>query len=837
MFNQRKNIIWQPVTVLSILLVGVLSASADSIERSAALESTTLPGLYIVQLADPPASVYRGELPGLPAIPVRKDAPRRMDASSPQARDYVAFLDRRQQDFVADITAASDRQPVVLRNFHHAINALVITLDDTARQAAAQHPDVRLIEPVAALPLTTDAGPAFIGAPAIWDGSATAGQPATRGEGVVVGIIDSGINWPHPSFSATDGDGFAHTNPLGAGNYLGLCDSEPPDPLLGPACNDKLIGAWDPAFDFVQLVNTECALPDPSSGTLGLTAQDCNNLAVPLTNFENALDENGHGTHVAGTAVGNAIDGNFQGVSVSISGVAPRANLVVYDACHTNSVGQGSCFNFATLASIEQVVIDGIVDVINYSIGGGTGPWTQAISLAFANAAANGVFVAAAGGNSGPGPSTVSHFQPWVTTVANSSHTRGGVGNNFSATGPGTPPAVLVEQGVITGPVSAPFNQPIPGSTPLVASPDINTQFPDPENEGDGCTPFAANTFAGAIAVLRRGGCAFATKAANAVDAGAVAVVIANNVPEGVIAPGGSPQAPVPVFGASSTLGNEVADFFAANPAATAEITLDPQFVEAQSGVTSISSSRGPAPATFDLLKPDIIAPGSLILAADVGSSTQLGLKSGTSMASPHVAGAAALVRAVHPDWSPMEIKSAILTTAISAGLLSNQSGGAIVPAIPFDVGAGRVNLEMAAEAGLVLDESILNMLDNDPQEGGNLPGLNLAAMQQRGCGSSCSWTRTVRNARDQVTSWTASGSADNFQIDVVPGSFELLPGDVIFRDDLDGPNAPNSSFQRLEVTASNVSSGSDFDFGELILSEIGLIAPDARLPVVVQQQ
>ncbi|MBO7942764.1 S8 family serine peptidase, partial [Streptomyces sp. S9] len=105
-------------------------------------------------------------------------------------------------------------------------------------------------------------------------------------------------------------------------------------------------------------------------------------------------DTNGHGSHTASTAAGNAWTANFKGRNIRISGVAPHANIVAYDICYTNiATGQGLCPNVSAVAAIDQAIADG-VDVINYSIGGGANPWGEAVSLAFLNAADAGIFIA-----------------------------------------------------------------------------------------------------------------------------------------------------------------------------------------------------------------------------------------------------------------------------------------------------------------------------------------------------------------------------------------------------------------------------------------------------------
>ncbi len=161
-----------------------------------------------------------------------------------------------------------------------------------------------------------------------------------------------------------------------------------------------------------------------------------------------------------------------------------------------------------------------MVDVINFSITGGVMPWGDAVSLAFLNAVDAGIYVAAAGGNSGPGPNTIHHLEPWTATTAASQHGRGDFQPLFQVTGPGVVPEALTTILMYEG--SGGVAQSAPISGPLKVSAGIDTA-------NDGCAAYPANAFQGAIAVIRRGTCTFSVKANFARDAGAIAIIIANN--------------------------------------------------------------------------------------------------------------------------------------------------------------------------------------------------------------------------------------------------------------------------------------------------------------------
>ena len=136
--------------------------------------------------------------------------------------------------------------------------------------------------------------------------------------------------------------------------------------------------------------------------------------------FTTARDDDGHGTHTATTAAGNGgVAASIFGVPRGIvSGIAPRAHVIAYKVC-----GDLGCFGCDSAAAVQQAIRDG-VNVINFSISGGTNPYSDAVELAFLDAYDAGVFVAASAGNSGPAAETTDHRGPWVTTVAASTQNR-----------------------------------------------------------------------------------------------------------------------------------------------------------------------------------------------------------------------------------------------------------------------------------------------------------------------------------------------------------------------------------------------------------------------------
>ncbi len=711
---------------------------------------SSAPGTFIVLFDEPSLAAYRG-VAELAAVPQQmgENGKRGIDVHSREAQNYLGYLQGRQLEMEERMAGVAGRALEVRLRMQHAVNGIVVDMTGEESARVAKLPGVRLVEGYREYEANTDVGPTLIGAPAAWAGSISqpGGANAVQGEGVIVGVIDSGINFGSPSFAATDPvDGYVHTNPLGAGVYAGTCAAAGDD--VG-RCNSKLIGG----YDFV------CAAPGNQCGVANVREEP------------GFGDTNGHGSHTASTAAGNRRDVVFSGAPVRISGVAPRANLIAYDACYTNtSTGQGLCPNVSTVASINQAVADG-VDVINYSIGGGAQPWSEATSLAFLDATDAGIFVATSAGNSGPGPNTMGHLEPWTSSTAASQHGRGGFGFLMQVTGPAPVPAPL--QPVVLNPGSGgvAFSATIPGNTRLFISPGIATT-------NDGCNaapPFTAGAFTGGIALIRRGTCGFAEKVNNATTAGAIAVVIANNQ-AGVVLPS-VPGTTIPVFSVTQAEGDALANFGNANPTnTTAQISFPAVGIPNVADALASFSSRGPA-GNFNLSKPDITAPGVAVLATLAGTtltgSEQLvGTISGTSMASPHNAGAAALIRQARPAWTVAEIKSALLMTATTQVYLEDQ----VTLATPFARGSGRIRLERAIRAGLVMDETKANYLAANPGTGGLTHTLNLPSMARANCAPTCQFVRTFRNPGTSGGLWSLSvtgltGSLDSSLIWVPAGA------------------------------------------------------------------
>jgi subtilisin family serine protease len=733
----RANVLASAIALCIGLAGGMPAVHADAPRArditgtaGAAKQSDAAPARYTILLREPALASYQGGI-GHFAEPPRIAGGRhagRLDVHSAAATAWIAHLVGQQAAFLADASQQVSRTLVPVFTFQHALNGVVVELAPAEADAIARRADVLLVEREREYELQTDRGPAFIGADTIWDGSSTGGI-ATQGEGVVAGIIDTGINWESPSFAATGPiDAYEHENPLGAGTYLGLCGPTPPNADLG-RCNDKLIGM----YNFASTSPTR-----------------------------SAVDTQGHGSHTASTVAGNHRDAPFGGGTFRISGVAPHANVVAYLACPS------SCPTSATAASVNQAVADGVIDVLNFSISGGTSPWADSTSLAFLGAHNAGIFVAASAGNNGPGASTLGHVEPWTTTVAASTHDRVlGFTLNLTAPGP-VPPAA---QDIPMRPGALPIQVADIVDAPIIRSPDFD------DGSNDGCSAYPAGTFErngnGALAVLHLDGnasnCASGVRRSAAIAAGAVGVIFVDVVYLNL--------------GAADTSWSILMSDW---DAVYAQIQVDPATATASALLPATSfpgvgdviadfSSRGPNLGLGGqfLVKPEISAPGVDILAAYVGGPDSVALENGTSMSSPHIAGSAVLLRGVHPGWTPMQVKSALMLNAKSEGLV-NVDG---TPGDPWDRGAGRVDLAAAARTGLVMDETGANFSAANPAAGGTLLLLNLPSAALGDCTTgACSFTRTVQSALAVPAEWTLDFS-DLPGATASPATFMLAPG------------------------------------------------------------
>ncbi|MCS7002353.1 MAG: S8 family serine peptidase, partial [Dehalococcoidia bacterium] len=477
------------------------------------------------------------------------------------------------------------------------------------------------------------------------------------GAGVKIAIIDAGVFTPHPTF-----------NPAGFAFPPGFPKGET------SATNAKVIAA--------RAYFRPNHPPQPGHES-----------PVPPPNG------NGHGTHVASIAAGNPVIASVAGVETPFSGVAPGAYLMNYRIFYPSQAPverfrQESAFTVETLAAIEDAVRDG-ADVINNSWGSRSLAynWPNPTVRALENAVMAGVVVVNSAGNAGPGSSTVGSgaSSPLVIAVGMVT-TNSELARDFVLT-PGAPEGVARLRMT-----PAAFGPRLTGPTParpIAIVPPFALPAPA------ACAPLAPNSLAGNVAIIARGGCTFVEKAINAQNAGAEGVIFVNNEDERLTAAstdlGG--QVRIPAVTISRSDGRRLVDWFEANGGARVQLDPSSAFIPVRPDVLSQGSSRGPA--LEPVLKPDLVAPGVEILAAGFGPAPNgvrgFGPATGTSMAAPHVSGAAAIMRQLRPDWSPLQIKAALMSTADT-----NVRVGPGWLAGPLDRGAGRIDLARALDPAIM---------------------------------------------------------------------------------------------------------------------------------------
>ncbi|XP_062225103.1 subtilisin-like protease SBT3.5 [Phragmites australis] len=481
---------------------------------------------------------------------------------------------------------------------------------------------------------------------------------AKMGDDIIIGIIDSGI-WPE-SLSFED-DRYGPPPP----KWKGICQS---GDSFGPKnCNGKIIGArwYADDVDKTQLSDE----------------------------FLSPRDANGHGSHVASTAAGNLVHNvSLHGLAPGAArGGAPRARIAVYKACWGIWSGQLICSEAAIAKAIDDAIHDG-VDVLSLSMAG---PLFMPATL---HAIAKGIPVVYSAGNSGPSAETVQNMAPWLLTVAATTTDR-----LFPTTITLGSGQKLVGQSLFTDVKEANrFHKLELYLNNMCNETQVNTTA----IKGKIVLCFTTNNILPveklvqvALSVRLNGGRAFiyTQHSTDLLDiCGAIAMGI-------------------PCVATSREISYQIYQYYSTSQSSEAKVSLTQTVIGSGVPAPKVAafSSRGPSPLYPGVLKPDIAAPGVNILAAaaQLGSYKEFGasyyLNSGTSMSCPHVSGIVALLKSLHPDWSPAALKSALMTTALvtdNNGLPLLADGTPTKIADPFDYGAGFVNPVQASDPGLIYD-------------------------------------------------------------------------------------------------------------------------------------
>lgn len=665
------------------------------------------PRLYIVEMVAPPA-VNEPRLRASTFAAGGKAG--RFDVRAQAVSRYAEDLTASHEQVLQAIGAPATK----IQSYRYTLNGFSARLTPAQARALARRKDVRRVWEQGFRHLSTNASPGFLGLTekpgGLWS------DRKLLGDGVIIGVIDSGITPQHPSFS----DKRPAKRPR-------LCRTD--------WARNSLLGLWLCRRYKVQEDEVVYTRPADWKGTCqageDFDATDCNNkligaryyqegflqeYALDANEFTSPRDADGHGTHIASIAAGNRVKASIGGASLTdVSGMAPRAYLAVYKACWLEpGADRGSCSTADLVNAIEDAVADG-VDIISYSVGGDddiVGP----DSIALLNATNAGVLAVTAAGNSGPEVGTVESpaVAPWVVAVGASTRRGTHYQGAIQVTKPATVAADYADVEAAFTPTLR-TKGPVSGELVLVDD-NVKGAFEDGQGNvvlgtvNDGCETIQnGSDVSGKIALVERvaNTCTFDERLSNAARAGAAAVIVFNRDGDPFIMAGTRNIVSIPAV----MIGKDDGETLLARLDAgdTVEVTLDSKLTlksTDQGNELAAFSARGPNPWDADLLKPDVVAPGVDILAAqtpDVANGVR-GEKfqylSGTSMAVPHVAGVAALLREAHPDWSPAALKSALVTTARQDIVLEDGE----TPADPFDFGGGHIVPNAAVSPGLVYD-------------------------------------------------------------------------------------------------------------------------------------
>ncbi|KAJ0085207.1 hypothetical protein Patl1_08922 [Pistacia atlantica] len=536
---------------------------------------------------------------------------------------------------------------MLLYSYNHAIHGFSARLTPSQLSEVEKSPAHLKTYPESFGKLFTTHSPKFLGL----NGNSGLWPAASYGAGVIIGIIDTGI-WPESESFNEKG------MPPVPQQWKGQCEN---GTAFNPSiCNRKLIGA--------------------RSFSKGLQA----------------ADSDGHGTHTSSTAAGNHVHGasHFGYAKGTARGVAPRAHVAMYKVLWATDTFQSATSD--VLAGMDQAIADG-VDIMSLSLGFEQTPYFKdVIAIASISAVEKGIFVVCAAGNDG-GLQTTYNGAPWIMTVG-----AGTLDRIFHA-------SVTLHNGVTLKGISYFPESIYITNKPLYYGKDdenkaiCNRKALDPE-EVTGKIVLCDNTtetdvYGQLVEVERAGGYA------------AIFLTDYSDLD--------SSDYKIPSMTLPTSSGVLIRQY--ATGVSEPKVKRM-QFILTEVGIkpapqVAFFSSRGPDPINPGILKPDILAPGVDVLAAvapnvpytEVGNYdlvTDYALYSGTSMAAPHVAGVGALLKAIHPEWSPAAIRSAIMTSAYTidntGAILKNEMAG--FPATPIDFGAGHINPNKAMDPGLIYD-------------------------------------------------------------------------------------------------------------------------------------
>lgn len=607
--------------------------------------------------------------------------------------EHKQLLSKKRSAFLTTLKT-KHKDAKMLRKYTSLLNGVAVTTDLPIKQIKS-FDNVKAVYPVRRYKNKMSNLLPIIKAEETWQ---LLGGKENAGKGIKIAIIDSGIVEDHPMFS-------------GSGMTAPLASSLPNDDYCRTTdasfCNNKLIVARHYVPDFVNVTNE--------------------------SEYDSPKGLSGHGTHVAGIATGRQVTTSNGDV---ISGVAPGAYLMVYKTLW-GQAGEGS--DIELVAAIEDAAKDG-ANVINNSWGGenGQNPSTTLYKELYEELEANGVVIVTAAGNEGAtGSKSISCpgcVEAGITVGATTTDLSSGLPLSYS------------NETIYAQPSdNEAINSDIAGNVTLASSSNLL-----------GCNAWAENELDGKIVVVTRGVCFFEEKADLAQSAGAIALIVINNELEANLTMSMG-DATLPSVLISQSDGVKIIDAFTAVPDVT--LTIGANFVVSvdpnlQDWVADFSSLGPNGDDSF--IKPDLVAPGVSILSATSEQDTSsLNLDyarlSGTSMATPAVTGAAALLKQYSPELTALEIKSILINSSDSVVKKSTGTGTATA----FESGAGRLNVLSALTATTYAKKP------------------NMVAKY---CVLNCAIVNALTTFSDDESTWTALVEFDNANItgEVLPNQLTL---------------------------------------------------------------
>ncbi|KAL5981533.1 hypothetical protein ACLOJK_015595 [Asimina triloba] len=592
-------------------------------------------------------------------------------SQSPSSIDYQRVT-ASHHDFLELFVGSKDKaRSAIFYSYTNHINGFAANLEEEEANEISKHPDVVSVFLDEEEELHTTRSWQFLGLEtsgvnnipeqSLW-------KKAKFGKDVIIGNLDSGV-WPESESFNDDGMG-----PIPS-RWKGSCDAEG-----GVRCNRKLIGA--------------------RYFKKGYEAQN-----GPINAGKSSTrDFDGHGTHTLSTAGGRFVPGaNVLGYGKGTAkGGSPNARVAAYKVCWPR------CTDADIIAGFDEAIHDG-VDILSISLGGRPRDYLKhGLSIGSFHATMDGILVVCSAGNSGPGSGSVMNVAPWIMTVGASTMDR--EFPSYVHLGNGQ---ILKGQSLSTAGLSSNT------SYAMVISSEATAANATSANDAIFCNPGSLDPakVKGKIVACAAGGLASSARKGEVVkQAGGAGLIVMNGGqieiqarPHLLPAVDVGPDGNVTLHKYQNSISSPTA--YITRPRTELGVKPTPRM--------AAFSSQGPNTITPEILKPDITAPGVNVLAAYttfVGPShlpsdprrLPFNIISGTSMACPHVSGIAALLKTLHPKWTPAAIKSAIMTTAQTRDNTAMQiRNSSLLKATPFSYGAGHVQPNGAADPGLVYDLTI----------------------------------------------------------------------------------------------------------------------------------